>query len=222
MQSEGSKTFCVSTILKSAVAENDGKVANLEFEELIIKRRSIRKFKKDAVPDKLIRKILEACRWAPSAGNSQPWHIIVITDNDVKTRIAETCTKYSREHWKKFPPDRARYLAARGGTWDKSYMKDIPVLLAVTYKSEKRFRNELALGSTWIAVENMMLAITNDGLASCIYTFLNRTEENKIVKILQVPHTHRIACILQVGYAEAQPPKPLRKELEEITSYQHF
>jgi nitroreductase len=194
----------------------------MEFKELITKRRSIRKFKKDAVPEKLLKNILEACRWAPSAGNSQPWHIIVVTENDVKTRIAETCTKYSREHWKKFPPEHARYLAARGGTWNKSYMKDVPVLLGVTYKSEKGFRNELALGSAWIAVENMMLAITDEDLASCVYTFLNRREENKIGRLLRVPRTHGIACMLQVGYAEGEPPKPSRKELEEIISYQHF
>jgi nitroreductase len=101
-------------------------------------------------------------------------------------------------------------------------MKDVPVLLGVTYKSEKGFRNELALGSTWIAVENMMLAITNEGLASCVYTFLNKREENKIGRLLRVPRTHRTACMLQVGYAEGEPPKPSRKELEEIISYQHF
>ena len=194
----------------------------MEFGELVIKRRSIRKFKKDAIPRKPLEDILEACRWAPSAGNSQPWHIIVVTDPDVKTRIAETCTKYSREHWKKFPPERACYLAARGGTWDKSYMKDVPALLGVTYRSEKGFRNELALGSAWIAVENMMLATTNEGLASCVYTFLNKREENRVGRLLQVPRTHRIACILQVGHAGVEPPNPSRKELEEITSFQHF
>jgi nitroreductase len=198
------------------------KAACMEFEELITKRRSIRKFKKEAVSEKLLKTILEACRWAPSAGNSQPWHIIVVREHDVKTRIAGVCTRYSREHWKDFVPERARYLAARGGTWDKSYMRDVPVLLGVTYKSEKGFRNELALGSTWMAVENMMLAITNEGLAGCVYSFLNRREENNIGRLLGVPRTHRIACMLQVGYAEGEPLKPSRKELDEIVSYEHF
>ena len=198
------------------------RLAGMEFGELITKRRTIRKFRKDVVPEKLLRNVLEACRWAPSAGNSQPWHIIVITDLDVKTRIAEICTKYSRKHWKKFIPERTRYLAARGGTWDKSYMKDIPLLLGVTYKSEKGFLNELAQGSTWIAVENMMLAIANEELASCVYTFFNKREENEVGRFLQVPRTHRTACLLQVGYAGVEPPKPSRKELGEITSYQHF
>jgi len=194
----------------------------MEFKELVVERRSVRKLKRDAIPEKFLNGILEACRWAPSAGNSQPWHIVVVTESDVKARIAETCTRYSREHWRDFPPERARYLAARGGTWDKSYMKDVPVLLAVTYKSEKGFRNELALGSTWIAVENMMLAIADGGLGGCVYTFLNRREENEIARQLGIPRTHRIACILQVGYAEGEPPKPSRKELDEIVSYQRF
>jgi len=101
-------------------------------------------------------------------------------------------------------------------------MKDIPVLLIVTYESEKGFRNEHALGSAWIAVENMMLAITNEGLASCVYTFLNKREENKMGRLLRIPRTHRTACMLQVGYAGIEPPTPSRKELGEITSFQHF
>ncbi|MCK9363560.1 MAG: nitroreductase [Syntrophales bacterium] len=42
-------------------------------------RRSIRKFKADAVPESLIREILEAARWSPSWGNTQPWEIVVVT-----------------------------------------------------------------------------------------------------------------------------------------------
>lgn len=41
-------------------------------------RRSIRKFKPDPVPEELIREILEAARWSPSWGNTQPWEIVVV------------------------------------------------------------------------------------------------------------------------------------------------
>jgi nitroreductase len=209
-------------MFKLAATESELWVAHLEFKELVAKRRSIRKFKKDSVSEKLLKNILKACRWSPSAGNSQPWHIIVVTDTMIKAKMAGTCTKYSKEHWRKLPSERVRYLAARGGTWDKSYMKDVPVLMVVSYETEKGFRNELALGSAWIAVENMMLAATDEGLASCVYTFLNRREENKIGSLLQVPRTHRVACLLQVGYADVEPLPPSRKELKEIVSYQQF
>ena len=42
-------------------------------------RRSIRKYKPDAVPRILLQEILEAARWAPSWGNTQPWEFYVLT-----------------------------------------------------------------------------------------------------------------------------------------------
>jgi nitroreductase len=44
-----------------------------QFLELAKKRRSIRRFKPDPVPDEIIQKILEAARWAMSGANGQPW-----------------------------------------------------------------------------------------------------------------------------------------------------
>src|SRR6056297_960395 len=55
----------------------------------IFKRRSIREYKKQPVPDKMITKIIKAGMAAPSAGNEQPWHFIVITDSDIKREIME-------------------------------------------------------------------------------------------------------------------------------------
>jgi nicotinate-nucleotide--dimethylbenzimidazole phosphoribosyltransferase len=56
------------------------------FLEVLQARRSIRTgFLKDKpVPDELIEKILEAGRWAPSAGNSQPWEFLVIRDLEIR------------------------------------------------------------------------------------------------------------------------------------------
>jgi nitroreductase/ferredoxin len=49
-------------------------------ERTILERRSVRNFKKDPVPDTLIRRVLEAGRFAPSGGNHQPWKFTVVTD----------------------------------------------------------------------------------------------------------------------------------------------
>ena len=49
-------------------------------ERIILERRSVRNFKKDPVPDHLIRRVLEAGRFAPSGGNHQPWKFAVVTD----------------------------------------------------------------------------------------------------------------------------------------------
>ena len=115
----------------------------MEFKEVVNRRRSIRKFLKDCVAEESLLSIVEAGRWAPSAGNCQPWRFIIVTDPETKKAIAQNCTKFSKEHWMQFSPERAKYLAARGGSWDKSSMKDIPILIVVSYRLQESVRNEL-------------------------------------------------------------------------------
>ena len=52
--------------------------------EAVTTRRSIRKFKPDSVPEALIREILEAARWSPSWGNTQPWEIVVVSGESLE------------------------------------------------------------------------------------------------------------------------------------------
>jgi len=52
--------------------------------EVIFKRRSIRRYKRQPIPDDVLKNILEAGRLAPSANNLQPWHFIVVTDQKLK------------------------------------------------------------------------------------------------------------------------------------------
>ena len=60
-----------------------------EFLVLARKRRSIRRFKPDPVPDEYIDKILDAARWAMSGANGQPWEFIVVKDPETKNKLAE-------------------------------------------------------------------------------------------------------------------------------------
>ncbi len=57
--------------------------------ELVKKRRSIRKFKPEPIPDEYVGKIIEAARWAPSGANSQPWEFIVIKKQELRDRFVE-------------------------------------------------------------------------------------------------------------------------------------
>ena len=52
-------------------------------EQVIFNRRSTRAFKKEPIPDFMIRRILEAGRYAPSAGNSQPWKFAVVNSPEI-------------------------------------------------------------------------------------------------------------------------------------------
>ena len=54
---------------------------------LVRKRRTVRQFKPDPVPDEHIAKIIEVARWAPSAFHTQPWEFVVIKNQEVKNKI---------------------------------------------------------------------------------------------------------------------------------------
>jgi nitroreductase len=64
----------------------------LKFEEVLEKRRSIRKYKDAPVSKEKILKMLEAARIAPSASNRQPWHFIVVENK-------ETIKKLAKQEW---------------------------------------------------------------------------------------------------------------------------
>ena len=61
----------------------------------IKERRSIRRFKPDPVPKKMIENILEIGRWAPSGVNYQPWLVKVVAKDEIKFKLGE-CSKYGK------------------------------------------------------------------------------------------------------------------------------
>jgi alkylation response protein AidB-like acyl-CoA dehydrogenase/nitroreductase/Fe-S-cluster-containing hydrogenase component 2 len=60
-------------------------------EKMIFERRSVRNFKADPVPESLMRRVIEAGRFAPSSGNGQPWKFIVVTDKAMIDQMNESC-----------------------------------------------------------------------------------------------------------------------------------
>jgi len=110
-----------------------------ETEKVIYKRRSIRLYRKKQVPKELITRVIEAGRYAPSAGNNQPWKFIVVQNRD-KIREIDRLTHRSLRFapflglphaWaqKKVPGDKAARLAL----WQKGL---IHVLTTLKYKGD--------------------------------------------------------------------------------------
>ena len=62
----------------------------MEFDEVLRKRRSIRKYKDTPVPKEKILKMLEAARIAPSAGHRQPWHFVVVENEEMIKKLAKS------------------------------------------------------------------------------------------------------------------------------------
>ena len=60
--------------------------------ETMWKRRSIRKYKSDPIPEEDLNLILEAARLAPTGANRQNWRMVVVTDPDLKKKTAQACS----------------------------------------------------------------------------------------------------------------------------------
>ena len=89
-----------------------------EVERVIMSRRSVRNFKEDPVPEPLIRRVLEAGRFAPSAGNMQPWKFTVVTDKKFIAELEEVAYNVNAELYNLYINDDTamKVFAMVGGT----------------------------------------------------------------------------------------------------------
>lgn len=147
----------------------------MEVLEAIKTRRSIRKYKKDPVPQEKLEKILDAGRWAPSASNLQPWKFIVLSDFEVKERVAKLLA------W-------GRFLA------------EAPMGIAVV-ADPGASSHPVEDGS--IAAYSMLLAAHAVGLGGCWLN--PSASEEEVKEILGIPKEHRLISVISIGYPAEAP-----------------
>jgi 5,6-dimethylbenzimidazole synthase len=189
--------------------------------QLVKKRRTIRQFKPDPVPDEYITKIIEVARWAPSAFHTQPWEFVVIKDRDVKNRIIAALEQYGPPIKDPLKKDLPR----------KSF-KDAPVfiLLLCDWRASiglpgRASENKAQVANLYAsslanAFLYMHLAATALGLASQWYTASSRPEVERAIKeIIGIPEVLTIYDMMVVGYAAGPPGPKIVRDVNEITHY---
>jgi nitroreductase len=190
------------------------------FLDIVKKRRTIRQFKSDPIPDEYITKIIEAARWAPSGFHTQPWEFVIIKDPVIKNKIIAALGK-------KAPPikDPSKKTIER-----KSY-KDAPVFILALCDWRAKIglpgsprSNEQAAGLYTSSMANsfllMHLAATSLGLASQWYTATSSPEAEKAIReIIGIPKDLTIYDMMVLGY-EAAPPGP--KIIRDTKEMMHF
>jgi nitroreductase len=168
--------------------------------EAVQRRRSIRAYDHTPVPDDKLIKILEAARLAPSAGNAQPWHFVVVTNNEKRRKIAE------------------------GGFFAR-FLAESPVVIVGCgdeKASPKWFTVDVA-----IAMQNMVLTATSEGLGTC---WIGDFDEKLVKELLRIPENYRVVALLAIGYPRETldvQGKVLhfirrRKKLKDIVSFEEF
>ena len=200
--------------------------------ELVMKRRSIRNFKTDDVPDELIGKILEVARWAPSGANSQPWEFIVIKDQPVKERIREIILEALRNvrRMELTRDKEAQHPNANRNPEDFGF-KDAPVFIIVVGDPRARAAQVLASQDTpqpYVSgMSNvflyMHLSAASLGLGSQWISASNHPLSQALIKReLGIPGGFDIYDMFVLGYPAATPKPRKVRELDAMTHYNHY
>lgn len=183
--------------------------------DYIKSRRSTRKFKSDKVPAELLNQVIEAGRYAPSGGNNQSTHFIVVENKDILTELA----RLAKEEFSKMQIEENTYKslansinASKNGNYVFHY--NCPVLIITANKRE--YGNNIADCSC--ALENMMLMANALDLGSVWINQLRWLNENPIMvakmKELGMADDERVYGALAVGYADTESGMPIRTPLE--------
>jgi nitroreductase len=181
--------------------------------EAIKNRRSIRKYKNDAVDDKVLESVLDAARLAPSWANTQCWKFIVIRDTEIKAKIA----------------DALLLNPIIGSNPAVNALKMAPVaIVAIAEKQVSGYFNGKSAtvkGENWylydlgVAMENLVLAATAAGLGT---VHIGLFEDQKVAALLQIPDNYEVVAMTPLGYPEFQPNQRPRKTLNEIVFKEKF
>lgn len=169
--------------------------------EAIRGRRSIRAFQKRDIPSEIVDKIIDAARWAPSAGNIQPWEFIILRKPETKRMLAE---------------------AALGQT----FIEEAPVVIVVCANENRssqgygvRGKTLYCLQDTAAAIQNIHLAAYALGLGTC---WVGAFREEEARKILKIPGGIRPVAIIPVGYPAGKPMPRSRRPISQIVHYETF
>ncbi|WP_026487456.1 nitroreductase family protein [Caldanaerobius polysaccharolyticus] len=172
----------------------------MELFDVIEKRRSVRKYVNKPVPEESIRKVLNAARLAPSWANKQCWRFIVVTDPELRLKLGE----------------------AMNNNPNKSCYVDAPVDIVVCAKrhdSGIHDGKEYFMFDLGLAMENLVLAAADEGLGTCIIGWF---EAGPIKQLLHIPENYEVVVVTPLGYPAEVPNTRLRKELDDIASYNGF
>jgi len=173
------------------------------FYEMMKNRRSIRKFRKSKIDDKIIKNAILAAGSAPSGANLQPWHFVVIKNKSIKKKIKIAAEKEESNFYKyKAPTEWLNVLKPLGTTSNKDFLEEAPVLIAIFEKkysleNNSKIKNYYVKESVGIATGILISCLHYSGLSMLTHTpnpmiFLN--------KILKRPKNEKPFVLLVVGF----------------------
>lgn len=169
----------------------------MDIYDLIEKRRSVRTFREDPIPSESMDKLKNAIRMAPSAHNAQSYKFILVTDAELKKRIAD---------------------AASG----QRFIATAPVILvAVSQTPEDVMSSGVPTYAMDIAIalDHLTLVAVEENLGTC---WIESFDQEQIKQFLNVPEEYKIGALMPIGTPYDDPTVKSRKKLGELFCNETF
>ncbi|MDF2505290.1 nitroreductase family protein [Clostridium sp.] len=186
--------------------------------EVISKRRSVRKYKPEQVSEEKLSLILESGRFAPSGGNNQTSHFIVIQNRETLQELKLLVEKeFAKMEIKEntYKSIKHSILASKKGGYDFTY--NAPTLIVVA--NQRGYGNAIADCS--VALENMMLEATFLDIGSCWINQLHWLDDNESINEymmkLGLANNETICGGLALGYSQISDMAPLARTGNTVT-----
>jgi nitroreductase len=148
--------------------------------EVLKTRRSVRAYKAEPVPRKIIEDVIDCGRLAATAVNIQPWEFVVVTEPALRRRIADI-TDYGK------------------------FIAEAPACVLVLCAETKYYLED---GSA--ATENILLAARAHGLGSCWVAGDKKQYAPDICRLVGAPRGYKLVSLISIGYAAETPQQSKR------------
>ena len=173
----------------------------VELFEALRERRSVRSFTSEPIPSTFLEKILEAARWAPSAGNCQARDVIIIQNDKIKQKLSAAAL-------------------------DQICIEEAPINIVVCANELRSARRYGDRGKAFYCildaaatVQNILLAAHGLGLGAC---WIGAFNDQLVSEILYLPTWLRPVAIIPIGHPGETPEKPQRLSLKDLVHIDRY
>ena len=215
----------------------------MELQEAMRTTFACREFTDDSVSDEVLHRILDVARFAPSGGNRQGGHVVVVRDNGVRQRLGELCVPTLRLYAAQVAAGESPFNTVVPSAVDVATALDTPTepfalfehlgdgpvalvvsvdLAAVASMDKDLDRVGLVTGaSIYPLVWNILLAARAEGLGGVVTTAVVPAEA-EVQHLLDLPETHAGAALIPLGVPVGQRTRLKRQPVEDFTTVDSF
>lgn len=164
----------------------------METFDSIAKRASVREYQSKPIPKKILEKLVDAGRRAPTARAVEPWEFVVITDKEVLQRLGEIATS-------------------------GSFVKDAAGCIVIFCKDTKYY-----LEDGCAATENILIAASDLDLGACWVAGDKKPYAGDVSKLLGIPLDLKLVSLISLGWPKVKTEQVKNRKLEDVIHWEKF